>query len=92
MGTPVGAAGFWARRRDPASRGGGGAAAGRTNYAVGASVRVAAANDGAMTTARPGSLETLLDTGLHTAASTPTTLRAELGPRTTVVVFLRHFG
>lgn len=45
-----------------------------------------------MTTALPGSLETVLDAGLHTAAGAPTTLRAELGPQTTVVVFLRHFG
>lgn len=88
----MGAAGFWARGRIPASRGSGVAAAGRTNYAVRASIRAAAANDAAMTTALPGSLESVLEAGLHTAAGEPTTLRAQLGPRATVVVFLRHFG
>lgn len=29
---------------------------------------------------------------LRTADGAPTTLRAQFGPRATVVVFLRHFG
>jgi hypothetical protein len=34
----------------------------------------------------------LLDAPLHTATGDGTTLRAQLGPKATVVVFLRHFG
>lgn len=36
--------------------------------------------------------DAVLDAPLQRADGTPTTLRAELGPRATVVVFLRHFG
>lgn len=34
----------------------------------------------------------LLDAPLRTADGADTTLRAQLGPSRTVVVFLRHFG
>jgi hypothetical protein len=34
----------------------------------------------------------VLDAVLQDAAGWPTTLRAHLGPRALVVVFLRHFG
>jgi hypothetical protein len=34
----------------------------------------------------------MLDAALRDAAGAPTTLRAQLGPRATVIVFLRHFG
>lgn len=37
-------------------------------------------------------LAALLDTPLVDAAGAATTLRARLGPRATVVGFLRHFG
>jgi hypothetical protein len=34
----------------------------------------------------------LLAADVRHAAGAPTTLRAHLGPRATVIVFLRHFG
>jgi len=34
----------------------------------------------------------VLDAPLRTAGGDDTTLRAQLGPAATVVVFLRHFG
>jgi hypothetical protein len=34
----------------------------------------------------------VLDAPLRTAAGEPTTLRAQVGSGSTVVVFLRHFG
>ncbi|MFN6144988.1 MAG: hypothetical protein ACK5AL_01365 [Planctomycetota bacterium] len=36
--------------------------------------------------------DAVLAAALRTADGAPTTLRAQLGPRATVVVFLRHFG
>jgi hypothetical protein len=45
-----------------------------------------------MTNELPGSVDAVLDAPLRTAAGEATTLRAGLGPRSTVVVFLRHFG
>lgn len=40
----------------------------------------------------PLAVANVLDAVLQDAAGAPTTLRAHLGPRATVVVFLRHFG
>lgn len=40
----------------------------------------------------PLAAATLLEVPLTTAAGTATTLREQLGPQATVVVFLRHFG
>lgn len=37
-------------------------------------------------------LVAVLDAELRTGAGAPATLRARLGPRALVVVFLRHFG
>jgi hypothetical protein len=34
----------------------------------------------------------VLDAPLQSSAGEPTTLRSQLGPARTVVVFLRHFG
>jgi hypothetical protein len=34
----------------------------------------------------------LLDAALRDTTGAATTLRAQLGPRATVIVFLRHFG
>ncbi len=36
--------------------------------------------------------DAVLDVPLRTMAGAETTLRAQLGPAATVVVFLRHFG
>ena len=36
--------------------------------------------------------DAVLDAPLQASDGAPTTLRAQLGPRATVVVFLRHFG
>ena len=36
--------------------------------------------------------DAVLAAALRTADGAPTTLRAQFGPRATVVVFLRHFG
>lgn len=36
--------------------------------------------------------EALLDIPLRTTDGAETTLRAQLGPKASVVVFLRHFG
>lgn len=47
---------------------------------------------GATIAAMTDQLADVLDVPLHTAAGLPTALRAELGPDSTVVVFLRHFG
>lgn len=40
----------------------------------------------------PMPIAALLEVPLTTAADTATTLREQLGPQATVVVFLRHFG
>lgn len=45
-----------------------------------------------MMTTMPIDAADLLLVPLQTAAGAQTTLREQLGPRTTVVVFLRHFG
>ncbi len=37
-------------------------------------------------------IDTVLDAPVQTAGGAATTLRAQLGPRATVIVFLRHFG
>jgi hypothetical protein len=42
--------------------------------------------------ADPIPIEALLDAGVLDAGGAATTLRAHLGPRATVVVFLRHYG
>lgn len=45
-----------------------------------------------MMTAMPIAAAALLEVPMLTAAGAQTTLREQLGPQATVVVFLRHFG
>lgn len=40
----------------------------------------------------PIAIDAVLDAVLQDAAGAPTTLRAQIGPAATVVVFLRHYG